>query len=147
MLINLILSELAIAMFGIPPDLYNSITRGEALGSFFCPSFGFVHTFFGNYLIQNQYVLLRSGIRFIIEIDIYLICKFFEGLNLMCTITALAIIRYLSVVRLQRTWHSITVNKYWSSKYIWMVWLFAFIFAAPPLFGIGQYEEDVSKLA
>ena len=53
MLINLILSELAIAMFGIPPDLYNSITRGEALGSFFCPSFGFVHTFFGNYSIQN----------------------------------------------------------------------------------------------
>ena len=85
--------------------------------------------------------------KFNIEIDICFICYFFEGLNSMCTITAMAIIRYLSVVRLQRTWHLNTTNKFWTSKYIWILWSFAFIFAAPPLFGIGQYEEDVSKIS
>ena len=50
MLLNLIVSELCIAVFGIPADLYNSITRGVNLDKFVCPFVGFIHTFFGKYI-------------------------------------------------------------------------------------------------
>ena len=51
MLLNLIVSELCIAIIGIPADLYNSITRGIHLDKFVCPFVGFIHTFFGKYIL------------------------------------------------------------------------------------------------
>ena len=47
MLINLILSEFAIAFFGVPFDLVGSITKGDAITKSFCLIQGFIHTFFG----------------------------------------------------------------------------------------------------
>ena len=47
MLINLIISEFAIAFFGVPFDLVGSITKGEAITKSFCLIQGFIHTFFG----------------------------------------------------------------------------------------------------
>ena len=47
MLINLIISEFAIAFVGVPFDLVGSITKGEAITKSFCLIQGFIHTFFG----------------------------------------------------------------------------------------------------
>ena len=63
------------------------------------------------------------------------------------TITFMSVVRYLSVVCLQRTWHLRTNKKYWSSKLIWLLWGLSFLFAAPPLVGLGQYQKDLSKFS
>ena len=55
MLINLIISEFAIAFFGVPFDLVGSITKGDAITKSFCLIQGFIHTFFGKrYLINLE---------------------------------------------------------------------------------------------
>ena len=63
MLMNLIFSEFAIALFGMPLDFAGSITRGWTLNTLLCPVGGFIHTFFGKFHIQFLYyfaiVLLR----------------------------------------------------------------------------------------
>ena len=43
-LINLIVSESALTVLGMPIDVYNGITLGVGL---ICPIVGFIHTFFG----------------------------------------------------------------------------------------------------
>ena len=48
-LMNLIISELAISMIGVPLDLVGTITHGKALDSLFCPIVGFTHTLFGKH--------------------------------------------------------------------------------------------------
>ena len=69
----------------------------------------------------------------------------FSGMSSLFTITFMSVVRYLSVVCLQRTWHLRTNNKYRSSKLIWLLWGLSFLFAAPPLVGLGQYQKDLSK--
>ena len=71
----------------------------------------------------------------------------FSGMSSLFTITFMSVVRYLSVVCLQRTWHLRTNNKYWSSKLIWLLWGLSFLFAAPPLVGLGQYQKDLSKFS
>ena len=51
LLINLIFSELALSFVAIPIELYFNIVRGSGLGGFFCPTTGFIHTFFGKVYI------------------------------------------------------------------------------------------------
>ena len=46
-LINLIVSESALTVLGMPIDVYNGITLGVELDGFLCPTVGFIHTFFG----------------------------------------------------------------------------------------------------
>ena len=48
MLINLIFSEFAISVFGIPLDIIGSVSRGDAINETLCEIQGFTHTFFGN---------------------------------------------------------------------------------------------------
>ena len=48
MLINLIMSELAISCIGVPLDLLGVVTNGEELDDVLCPIVAFTHTFFGN---------------------------------------------------------------------------------------------------
>ena len=69
------------------------------------------------------------------------------GMSSLFTITGMSVVRYLSVVCLQRTWHTRTNNKYWDSKHIWLLWGLSFLFAAPPLVGLGQYRKDLSKFS
>ena len=47
-LMNLIVSDLAIIFIGIPVDAMGAFTKGEALDAFLCPSVAFVHTIFGS---------------------------------------------------------------------------------------------------
>ena len=61
MLLNLIVSELAIAAIGIPVDFYNSITRGVNLDNFICPIVGFIHTFFGELIIRFNFQTYDSA--------------------------------------------------------------------------------------
>ena len=49
MLINLILSELAISLVAIPLDLIGSISHGTLANDISCSLKGFIHTFFGKY--------------------------------------------------------------------------------------------------
>ena len=48
-LINLIVSDLAIIFIGIPVDALGAFTKGYALDVFLCQSVAFVHTMFGSY--------------------------------------------------------------------------------------------------
>ena len=57
----------------------------------------------------------------------------------------MALIRYLSVVRLQRYWHTPTTRSFWSSRFIWMLLAIALLIAAPPLIGLGKYAQDTAK--
>ena len=84
--------------------------------------------------------------KFSLSIQVVITILTFAGMNSLFTITAMAVVRYLSVVCLQRTWHNQTSERYWSSKHIWHLWGLSFVFAAPPLIGLGQYQKDFSKL-
>ena len=47
MLINLILSELAISLVGVPLDFVGSVSQGTFVSDVSCSIKGFIHTFFG----------------------------------------------------------------------------------------------------
>ena len=76
--------------------------------------------------------------------EILNIMLYLKGFNSLGSITAMAIVRYLSVVRMQQTWHADTKMSFWLSRPVWLVWLFALLFAAPPLVGFCQYKKDES---
>ena len=63
-------------------------------------------------------------------------------MNSLFSIMGLAIVRYLSVVRMQRKWHSEIQSSFWSSKFIWYLWGMSLMCTAPPLAGLGQYQEE-----
>ena len=48
MIINLIISELAISCLGIPLDFYHIVAATEDENRVLCSSTGFIHTLFGN---------------------------------------------------------------------------------------------------
>ena len=58
----------------------------------------------------------------------------------------MAWVRYLSVVRLERSWHCQTRNGFWSSPHIWKVWGISLIFVVPPFVGFGEYTMDASTI-
>ena len=65
----------------------------------------------------------------------------------MYTITGMAIIRYLSVVRLERSWHIHNTSiSFWTSPCTWIAWFMGVVFAFPPLIGLGDYKLDTSKI-
>ena len=59
----------------------------------------------------------------------------------------MAIVRYLSVVRLERSWHihNTSIN-FWTSPCTWIAWFMGVVFAFPPLIGLGDYKLDTSKI-
>ena len=67
MLINLIMSELVIALFGVPLDLIGSISHGTFVSDFSCSLKGFTHTFFGKKKLQKENI----PIIFMMKFDIY----------------------------------------------------------------------------
>ena len=72
---------------------------------------------------------------------------YLTGLNSLFTITGMATVRYFSVVRLERSWHTHDPTlRIWSSLNIQTCWIASFIFATPPLAGFGQYTPDISKI-
>ena len=153
-LINLIVSETALPLLGMPMDVYNGITLGVRLNTFICPTVGFIHTFFGNYVYtilipSNNIPNNATDVNFTKSEPTYIKTEIskFSGMSSLFTITFMSVVRYLSVVCLQRTWHLRTNNKYWSSKLIWLLWGLSFLFAAPPLVGLGQYQKDLSKFS
>ena len=72
--------------------------------------------------------------------------RIFIGFNSLFTITAMAVVRYLSVVRVQRSWHSNTSESFWASKHVIFLWALSLLFAGPPIFGMGNYQKDISRL-
>ena len=60
MLINLIMSELVIALFGVPLDLIGSISHGTFVSDFSCSLKGFTHTFFGKTKLLKIREILQS---------------------------------------------------------------------------------------
>ena len=58
----------------------------------------------------------------------------------------MAWVRYLSVVRLERSWHCQTRNGFWSSPHIRKVWGISLLFVVPPLVGFGEYTMDASTI-
>ena len=68
------------------------------------------------------------------------------GLNSYFSIVSMAGIRYLSVVRLERSWHTPSRNSFWSSRHVWKVWGIVLTIAVPPLFGFGEYKVDTSTI-
>ena len=67
-------------------------------------------------------------------------------MNSLYTITGMATVRYLSVVRLDCTWHAQTNITFWSSRYIRSIWGLSLVLSMPPLFGFGTYVIDISKI-
>ena len=120
---------------------------------FYAPqSVSFIHfsVIVYNILIPSIYIANNSAHVNVTKLDptdIKTEISKFSGMSSLFTITFMSVVRYLSVVCLQRTWHLRTNNKYWSSKLIWLLWGLSFLFAAPPLVGLGQYQKDVSKFS
>ena len=145
LLINLIASELAIALT-LSLDFWGSVTRGENFENypFLCPISGFAHTFFGKQKFFNIKGLLDQNGKYQPHYSCYII--FFEGLNSLFTVVSMAGVRYSSVVRLERFWHSQTRSNFWSSPYILKLWGIALLFAIPPMVGFGEYKLDASEI-
>ena len=149
LLINLIASELAISLT-LSLDFWGSVTRGENLKNYpiLCPISGFAHTFFGNFDIKGQLdqqnCIMNKNVEFQLRYSYYVF--YFEGLNSLFTVVSMAGVRYSSIVRLERFWHSQTRNNFWSSPYILKLWGIGLIFAIPPLVGFGEYKQDSSEI-
>ena len=62
------------------------------------------------------------------------------------TLAAMALIRYYSVVRFERSWHIATQDNFLTSRYVQGVWVFSLLIATPPIFGIGQFTPDVGMI-
>ena len=62
------------------------------------------------------------------------------------TLTAMATIRYISVVRNEQSWHLVTNVRFFTSRYVQLIWVFSLITALPPLIGIGKYVKDVGMI-
>ena len=62
------------------------------------------------------------------------------------TITAMAAIRYSSVVRNERSWHLVTDVKFLTSRYVQLIWVCSIIVAIPPLIGFGNYVKDAVNI-
>ena len=76
----------------------------------------------------------------------FILFSYFIGLSSLFTIASMAWVRYLSVVRLERSWHCQTRNGFWSSPHIWKVWGISLLFVVPPLVGFGEYTMDASTI-
>ena len=93
---------------------------------------------------RNNLQLYQTCVKVILLYNISLHQK---GISSLITITGMAIVRYLSVVRLQRCWHiHDTKICIWTSPCIWIIWTIGFVFAVPPLIGFGEYKLDTSRL-
>ena len=99
-----------------------------------------------SFLISKDNLIIRIvlNIEFQLRHSHYVI--YFEGLNSLFTVVSMAGVRYSSIVRLERFWHSQTRNNFWSSPYILKLWGIALIFAIPPLVGFGEYKQDASEI-
>ena len=75
-----------------------------------------------------------------------LLFPYFLALNSYFTIVSMAGIRYLSVVRLDRSWHVPSRNNFWSSPRIWKVWGITLTIVVPPVLGFGEYKIDTSNI-
>ena len=62
------------------------------------------------------------------------------------TITALAAIRCISVIQYDRTWYVVTRERFITSKYVQLIWVFSLILALPPVMGIGEYVHDIGMI-
>ena len=62
------------------------------------------------------------------------------------TLTAMAAIRCSSVWRRERSWYMVTHVTFFSSRYVQLIWGFAFLMAIPPLIGIGEFAVDVGMI-
>ena len=69
-----------------------------------------------------------------------------SGMSSIYTLVAMALIRYSSVVRFERSWHITTHDDFLTSRYVQIIWLLALLIALPPTFGIGQYTQDVGMI-
>ena len=58
----------------------------------------------------------------------------------------MAAIRCTSVIRHERSWHLVTRVTFLTSRYVQLIWGFAFIVAIPPLIGVGDYVVDVGMI-
>ena len=62
------------------------------------------------------------------------------------TITAMAAIRYKSVIQYERWWHMLTLGEYYTSFYVRIIWTFSLLVAVPPIIGIGKYVIDIGMM-
>ena len=62
------------------------------------------------------------------------------------TIVAMAIIRYYSIVRYERSWHIVTQDTFYTSRHIQTIWGLALLIAIPPTFGFGNYVNDLGMI-
>ena len=101
-----------------------------------------------------QYLVYSNFIKFLIllffdlsnyRLSLY-IKNFLKGMGSLYTITAMAVIRYKSVVQFERWWHMLTIGTYFSSNYVRMIWSFSLLIAVPPLVGIGKYVIDIGMV-
>ena len=144
MFINMIFSELIIAVCGVPLDFIASIVPGSAKTKGFCSSQGFLHLFFGKNQIYTIDIFRFVAIFVFLRLK-NLNCTFLLGMNSLYTITGMAVVRYLSVVRLERAWHLPTKTTFFATRYIWIIWSLSFLIAAPPLIGWGRYAKDKAE--
>ena len=68
------------------------------------------------------------------------------GMGSLYTITAMAAIRYKSVIRFERWWHMLTIGSYFSSNYVRLIWSFSLLLAVPPMVGFGNYVIDIGMM-
>ena len=67
-----------------------------------------------------------------------------SGMSYVYSLVAMTRIRYLSVVRYERRWHSPTLATFWNNRYLQVIWFCSFLMAAPLLVDIETFTKDVT---
>ena len=90
---------------------------------------------------QASYSITGLGIPISFLIRVYIL-----GMSSLYTLTAMAAIRFKSVIWHDRSWHLTTHVTYFTSRYVQLLWLFAFAVAIPPIIGLGKYAVDIGMI-
>ena len=67
-------------------------------------------------------------------------------MNCLFTIIAMAIIRYLSVVKGDRSWNMTTKSTIFTNRLVHLVWFASIVIAILPVLGFGEFSIDVAMM-
>ena len=123
-------------------DNIGSTLGGRRLEPKFCHFEGLIHMATGS-LVSIYVSMLKYEVLQLLYLIISFDLIFLAGMASLYTTVALSIVRLHIINGKDRSWLEHSSLSLRSSRYLLFIWILAFTFAAPPLIGIGIYDQSM----